>query len=177
MIYCTRYNSPLGNICLLSDGTALTHLYTEFWHKRPLLCGDFADGRNLDCLKETKRWLDIYFSGKKPSFLPPLSFCGSNFRQEVWNILLTIPYGELVTYGDIAKMVAKKLGKMQMSAQAVGGAVGANPIGIIIPCHRVIGANHNLTGYAGGLSTKLDLLKLEGIDTTQLVIPKKSKFL
>jgi len=177
MIYGVRYTSPLGHIRILSDGKAITELYTEFWNGRTPLSVDFSDGSSLPCIIQTIQWLDIYFSGKKPDFTPPLNPSGSAFRREVWDILLTIPYGELITYGDIASTLAQRRGKAKMSAQAVGGAVGANPIGIIIPCHRVIGANGNLTGYAGGLKSKINLLKLEGIDTAKLTLPQNSRFL
>ena len=177
MIYGTDYISPLGSVLLVSNGQALTGLYTQFWHGRADKDISYADGSDLPSIKEARRWLDIYFAGCKPDFLPPLAPAGSAFRQEVWDILLTIPYGEVLTYGEIAKRIAAKHGKKQMSAQAVGGAVGANPIGIIIPCHRVIGANGNLTGYAGGLVSKVNLLKLEGIDTDKLIMKKKSRFL
>lgn len=118
--------------------------------------------------------MEDYFAGKKPD-LSRLSLApiGGEFRQQVWRILTEIPYGELTTYGNIAKEVAKRMGKDRMSAQAVGGAVGHNPISIIIPCHRVIGSNKSLTGYAGGIEKKVDLLKHEGVDMTGLFIPKK----
>ncbi len=177
MIYGTDYISPLGAIRLVSNGEALTGLHTLFWNGRQADDAPLPDGSALPCLKDAIRWLDIYFAGKKPNFTPPLAPEGSAFRQEVWQILLTIPYGKLMTYGEIAALMACKCGKKKMSAQAVGGAVGANPIGIIIPCHRVIGANGNLTGYAGGLVSKVNLLKLEGIDTDKLIMPKKSRFL
>lgn len=177
MIYGMNYISPLGNIRLLSNGKALTELHTNFWCGRKLSDVEYLDGSEIPCIKETIRWLDIYFKGEEPNFLPFITPEGSSFRKDVWDILLTIPYGKVMTYGEIAQIIACKNGKKQMSAQAVGGAVGANPIGIIIPCHRVIGINGNLTGYAGGLSTKIDLLKLEGIDTAGFTLPKKSKFL
>lgn len=177
MVYGINYTSPLGHIRILSDGKAITGLYTEFWNGRALANIDFADGSSLPCLIQTAQWLDIYFAGNKPDFTPPLNPSGSDFQHEVWKILLTIPYGGLMTYGDIAHTIAQRRGKEKMSAQAVGGAVGANPISIIIPCHRVIGAKGNLTGYAGGLKSKTDLLKLEGIDTTKLALPKNSRFL
>ena len=177
MIYSKKYISPLGNIRLFSNGKALTELRTEFWRAYPFDGRDYLDGSDLLCIQKAVKWLDIYFSGHNPDFLPPLAPVGSPFRQEVWNILLTIPYGKLMTYGEIAAIIAQKHGKEKMSAQAVGGAVGANPIGIIIPCHRVIGANGNLTGYAGGLLSKVNLLKSEGINTEELIMPKKSKFL
>lgn len=177
MIYGANYLSPLGNIQLISDGKALTGLYTLFWDGTDRENTPYENGSDLPCILAAKRWLDIYFAGKEPDFLPPLAPCGSAFRQEVWRILQTIPYGKTITYGEIAQRIAAKHGKKQMSAQAVGGAVGANPISIIIPCHRVIGANNNLTGYAGGLISKVNLLKLEGIDTGKLIMPKKSRFL
>ncbi len=177
MIYGIKYTAPLGHILILSDGNAVTGLYTEFWSGRSPFVVDFADGSALPCLIQAVQWLDIYFSGQQPDFTPPLNPTGSSFQQEVWGILLTIPYGRLMTYGDIARIIAQRRDKEKMSAQAVGGAVGTNPIGIIIPCHRVIGANGNLTGYAGGLMSKVNLLKLEGIDTSKLTLPARSRFL
>lgn len=129
--------------------------------------------QNTPALTEAKRWLDIYFAGKEPDFLPPLHPTGSAFRQSVWEILLKIPYGQTITYGDIARQLAAKRGLANMSAQAVGGAVGHNEISVIIPCHRVVGANGSLTGYAGGIDKKIKLLKLERADMTQLFVPKK----
>lgn len=118
---------------------------------------------------DTKRWLDIYFSGHEPDFTPPLHPVGSPFRQAVWQLLLEIPYGQTTTYGALAK----RLNAGRMSAQAVGGAVGHNPISIIVPCHRVVGANGSLTGYAGGLERKIKLLEIEKKDMTGLFRPKK----
>ena len=115
-------------------------------------------------LTKAKRWLDIYFSGEEPKFIPPLHPAGTAFRQAVWKILLQIPYGQTVTYGEIAQQFAAEQGISTMSAQAVGGAVGHNKISIIIPCHRVIGADGSLTGYAGGIDKKIALLRLEGTD-------------
>ena len=129
--------------------------------------------QNTPALTEAKRWLDIYFAGKEPDFLPPLHPTGSAFRQSVWEILLKIPYGQTITYGDIARQLAAKRGLANMSAQAVGGAVGHNEISVIIPCHRVVGANGSLTGYAGGIDKKIKLLKLERADMAQLFVPKK----
>ena len=123
-----------------------------------------------------KKWLDRYFSGQKPDAAElPLAPQGNAFRQGVWEILCTIPYGEVTTYGSIAKKMAVKLQKERMSSQAVGGAVGHNPISIIIPCHRVIGVNGSLTGYAGGIETKIKLLELEGVDMSSLFIPASSR--
>ena len=116
---------------------------------------------DLRVLELAAKWLDVYFSGEVPDFMPPIKFRGTDFQKSVWETLLTIPYGETVTYGDIAKNIAEQRGVTKMSSQAVGGAVGRNPIGIIVPCHRVIGANGKLTGYAAGLDKKVKLLELE----------------
>ncbi|WP_315444791.1 methylated-DNA--[protein]-cysteine S-methyltransferase [uncultured Selenomonas sp.] len=159
MIYTAHYNSPLGGITLTSDGMALTGLYFDGERDFP----DLSPGRKKDLplFGEVMRWLDLYFDGKEPDFSPALNPTGTAFQMSVWAILRTIAYGETTTYGAIAKRLEKKTGK-RMSAQAVGGAVGRNPISIIVPCHRVIGANGSLTGYAGGLDKKEYLLELEG---------------
>lgn len=120
-----------------------------------------------------RKWLDIYFSGKEPDFMPPVHMIGSPFRLSVWELLRQIPYGETVTYGELAKMVAEKRGLSRMSAQAVGGAVGHNEISIIVPCHRVVGSDGSLTGYAGGVDRKERLLTLEGVDMEKLFVPTK----
>jgi methylated-DNA-[protein]-cysteine S-methyltransferase len=128
----------------------------------------------LPIFNETKSWLDRYFAGQRPDASAlPLAPIGGAFRQSVWDILRRIPYGKLTTYGEIAREIAAASGKTGMSAQAVGGAVGRNPISIIIPCHRVVGANGSLTGYAGGIGTKVKLLELEGVDMRALFVPKK----
>ena len=160
MLYTAHYTSPLGGITLTSDGMALTGLYFDGERDFP----DLSAGRKKDLpvFGEVIRWLDLYFAGKEPDFMPPLAPVGTTFQQAVWEILKTIPYGETTTYGAIAKQLEKNTGR-RMSAQAVGGAVGRNPISILIPCHRVIGANGSLTGYAGGLDKKEYLLGLEGI--------------
>ena len=159
MTYTTYYSSPLGKIILVSDGAALTEL-------------DFAEGvpaasavrtqKDLPVFEEVSRWLDVYFAGRDPGTLPPLAPHGTAFQQAVWKILRGIPYGTTTTYGGIAAHIAAARGG-RMSAQAVGGAVGRNPISILIPCHRVIGADGSLTGYAGGLDKKEALLRLEGV--------------
>ncbi len=143
-----QYQSPLGFITLVSDGESLTELYFGEPHES-------LDDQDLLVFKETRRWLDLYFSGKKPDFMPPLKPQGTPFQQKVWRELLTIPYGQTSTYGVIAKHLDCR------SAQAVGQAIHRNPIAIIIPCHRVIGADGSLTGYASGLEIKEKLLKLE----------------
>ena len=165
------YHSPIGRLLLSADEIGLTGVWLEgekyFAHGLP------ADRREActPILADTKRWLDEYFSGKNPDFMPPLHPIGSPFRQAVWQILRRIPYGKTVTYGEIAREMARQKGLPKMSAQAVGGAVGHNEISILIPCHRVVGAKGNLTGYAGGLSRKIQLLTLEGVDTSRLYIP------
>ena len=123
-------------------------------------------------IAESIRWLDIYFSGNTPDFIPSLHITGSPFQKEVWELLLRIPYGKVTTYGDLAKQIAQQRGISRMSAQAVGGAVGSNPVSIIVPCHRVIGSNGNLTGFASGLDNKTALLTIEGHDMSKFSMPK-----
>ena len=177
MIFTSKYISPLGGILLAADDVGLTGL----WFDGEKYYADNLPAEHADektpILAETVRWLDIYFGGKEPDFMPPLHLAGSEFRREVWKILLQIPYGKTVTYGDISKQLAKKSGVERMSAQAVGGAVGHNEISIIIPCHRVVGANGSLTGYAGGLDKKIRLLEFEHVDMTGFFVPKKGKAL
>lgn len=157
MLYTAFCPSPLGKILLATDDTGLTGLWFE-GQKYYAVHSVQAQENSIPILKETKKWLEIYFSGRDPDFCPPLHPAGSNFQMAVWSILRTIPYGKTMTYGEIAK----QLNPSRMSAQAVGGAVSRNPISILIPCHRVIGAGGSLTGYAGGLDKKAALLKLEG---------------
>ena len=135
--------------------------------------GGYFEEKNLAVFDQTRRWLDLYFSGREPGFTPALNPAGSAFRRAVWEILLKIPYGKTTTYGQIACKIAAARGLAKMSAQAVGGAVGHNEISIIIPCHRVIGAHGNLTGYAGGIDRKIKLLQLEGVDMRGLFTPAK----
>ena len=127
--------------------------------------------REIPIFDKAKSWLQVYFSGKEPDFKVPIHFIGTEFQREVWNILLTIPYGQTMTYGEIGKILAAKRGVPHMSAQAVGGAVGHNEISIIVPCHRVVGADGSLTGYAGGIDKKVRLLTLEKADMTSLFVP------
>lgn len=156
MLFLTHYASPLGPILLAADETGLTGLWFEGQKYFPSFLGVDYQEKETPVLTETVRWLDVYFSGKDPGFLPPLHPQGSPFRQTVWDILLTIPRGQTITYGEIARRLGVR------SAQAVGGAVGHNPISILIPCHRVVGSDGSLTGYAGGLDRKTRLLQLEG---------------
>lgn len=156
MLFLTHYASPLGPILLAADETGLTGLWFEGQKYFPSFLGVDYQEKETPVLTETARWLDVYFSGKDPGFLPPLHPQGSSFRQTVWDILLTIPRGQTMTYGEIARRLGVR------SAQAVGGAVGHNPISILIPCHRVVGSDGSLTGYAGGVERKARLLQLEG---------------
>ena len=170
MYQTTTYASPVGELTLASDGTALTGLWLEGQKHFGGTSGEeLAPGQpDLPAFQAARAWLDRYFSGKKP--LPselPLAPSGGEFRKLVWELLCEIPYGEVTTYGALAKKAAAKLGRSSMSSQAIGGAVGHNPISIIIPCHRVVGSNGSLTGYAGGLDVKRALLKLEGLDLSQ----------
>ncbi len=199
-LYTTQYASPLGEITLACNEDAIIGLwFNDQKHfgatlpaeenstavapnghplldpnGPPLLAPDVhplltPDGHPV--LEDALRWLDLYFSGKKPDFLPPLRYGSTPFRKAVYDILLTIPYGETMTYGQIATLIAAQQGPEKMSAQAVGGAVGRNPIALMIPCHRVVGVGGNLTGYAGGLDRKLKLLELEKVDTSQFFMP------
>lgn len=161
MHYTTFYESPIGRMLLAADDTGLTGLWFE-GQKYFARCLDReTEEKELPVFAEAKRWLDIYFSGKEPDFTPPLHFTGTDFQKEVWEILCAIPYGQTMTYGAIADQLAKKRGLSRMSAQAVGGAVGHNNLSIIVPCHRVVGSDGSLTGYAGGIERKTFLLNLE----------------
>jgi len=156
-----HYTSPIGGITLASDGEALTGLWLDGQKYFPNKLVDESTEAELPIFTQTCNWLDIYFSGKEPSFTPLISQRTTPFRKAVYDILLTIPYGQTITYGGVARILAERQGVERMSAQAVGGAVGHNPIGIIIPCHRVVVTDGRLTGYAGGLDKKVALLKLE----------------
>ena len=173
MIFVQHYDSPLGGILLAADGIGLRGLWFD---GQKYLARDLPAeriGQDTPALAEARRWLDIYFAGSQPDFLPPLHPIGSAFRQGVWTMLLQIPYGQTTTYGEIARQLAGTAGLSRMSAQAVGGAVGHNEISIIIPCHRVVGTSGSLTGYAGGIERKVKLLELERADMTGFFVPKK----
>lgn len=175
MYYSTTYASPVGLLMLASDGDNLVGLWVEGqkYHGDTILEA-MTEKDDMPVFNAVKKWLDSYFAGEKPDVSKlSLAPIGSEFRQGVWSILREIPYGEVITYGDIAKKMALKMNKESMSSQAVGGAVGHNPISIIIPCHRVVGSNGSLTGYAGGVGTKKKLLELEGVDMSNLFMPKK----
>lgn len=171
MQYTATYQSPVGEILLAADEIGLTGLWFEgekFYAKG---LDPEHEEKELPVFKTAKKWLDIYFSGQEPDFMPPIHMIGSPFRLDVWKFLCQIPYGETITYGELAKMVAEERGVCHMSAQAIGGAVGHNKISIIVPCHRVVGSNGSLTGYAGGVSIKEKLLSLEGVDMEKLFVP------
>lgn len=148
-----HYTSPLGGILLTSDGEALTGL--RFAEDTP------SAESALPVFADVCRWLDLYFRGEMPGFTPPLHLHGTPFQRAVWDLLRAIPYGETVTYGDLARQIAAQRGIAKMSAQAVGGAVGRNPVAIIVPCHRVVGARGEMTGYAFGVERKRKLLAIE----------------
>ena len=175
MHYSTTCPSPLGTITLVSEGSNIVGLR--------LAVHRFFEAAVKDCVEEnpdlpvfvtTKKWLDAYFAGKNPAISEvPLAPAGGEFRQTVWSLLCEIPYGQCTTYGEIAKKMAVRMNRKSMSGQAVGGAVGHNPISIIIPCHRVVGSNGSLTGYGGGIKNKVKLLELEGVDMSGFFIPTK----
>ena len=173
MIFTQHYDSPLGGILLAADGTGLRGLWFD---GQKYFARDLSAERieqNTPALAEAKRWLDIYFTGHEPDFLPPLRYDATPFRKAVCDIMRTIPYGQTMTYGEIAARMARQRGLEKMSAQAVGCAVGRNPISLMIPCHRVVGTNGSLTGYAGGIRRKVKLLELEHADMTGLFVPKR----
>lgn len=188
MYYGTYYQSPVGEIFIAGDEENIIGLWIG---EQKYITSTMPDGiveinlaaavesketyrSAIHILKEGTEWLGEYFAGKRPEISRlPLAPAGTSFRREVWQILMEIPYGKTTTYGNIAKEIAKRTGKETMSAQAVGGAVGHNPISIIIPCHRVVGSDGSLTGYAGGIEKKIKLLKHEGVDMSGLYVPKK----
>lgn len=168
MDYLYHYNSPFGGITLASGGESLTGLWFDGQkYDRAVISGTYQE-KDLPIFAETCKWLDVYFAGKQPDFTPRIEMKTTDFRKKVWEILLAIPYGKTMTYGEIAKRIAKEQGLPRMSAQAVGGAVGHNAISLIIPCHRVVGAEGSLTGYAGGIERKRKLLLLEKADLDDL---------
>lgn len=173
MLYYKKLASPLGEITLRSDGEALTGLWfadDKHYGAKDIAGAALAD---LDVFMQAEAWLAEYFAGSEPKVSVPLKLQGSEFQMQVWRLLQDIPYGRLVTYGDIAKKIAAQKGLARMSAQAVGGAVGHNPLCIIVPCHRVVGVNGSLTGYGGGMWRKVRLLELEKVDMSKLTVPTK----
>lgn len=173
MQYTATYTSPLGRITMASDGERLSGLWFDGQKYFASTLSAAHEEKDLPIFQQTKRWLELYFHGTAPEFTPPLHLTASPFRLAVWDILRQIPYGQVITYGEIARRIAQTQGLESMSAQAVGGAVGHNPISIILPCHRVVGSNGSLTGYAGGVERKVALLTLEGADMSRLFVPGK----
>lgn len=176
MYYQTTYESPMGKI-IVACNEEETHIVGLWFEGQKYFMRTLPETptakEDIPILQRAKDWLDAYFAGKNPAIAElPLAPIGGTFRQEVWKMLCEIPYGSVTTYGEIAGKMAQKMGKKTMSAQAVGGAVGHNPISVIIPCHRVVGMNGNLTGYAGGIEKKIMLLTHEGVDTSFFFIPK-----
>lgn len=175
MFYSTHYLSPVGEYMIVSDGENIIGAWMvgqKYFAKS--IKEEIVEKAELPIFTVVKNWLDRYFIGEKPTiFELPLLPKGSKFQQDIWDMLCEIPYGEIATYKTIARNIASLYGKDRMSAQAVGGAVGHNPISIIIPCHRVIGSDGSLTGYAGGIDVKLKLLEHEGVDISILSVPKK----
>lgn len=175
MTYKYTYQTPenFSNMIMNSDGEYLTGLWFEGSRDSSKHIID-CEEKDLEIFKQTGKWLNIYFSGKNPNFIPKYKINNlTPFRQEVIDIMNSIEYGKVVTYSDISKIIAQKRNLKRMSSQAVGGAVGWNPICIIIPCHRVVGTNRSLTGYGGGIKNKVELLKIEGNDMSKYFIPKK----
>ncbi len=172
MKYLKTYTSPLGLIYMSSDGEYLTGLWFSKSRDEKKHHDEYQE-KDLKIFVETEKWLDLYFQGRNPDFTPKYKIEGTPFRLAVSKIMCKIPYGSVVTYQDIANELAKMKGIAKMSAQAVGGAVGWNPICLIVPCHRVVGKNGSLTGYGGGIQNKVKLLELEGIDMSKYFVPKK----
>lgn len=173
MTFVLHYESPLGGILLAADEIGLIGLWFDGEKYFADTLPSEYEKRETSVLADAKRWLNIYFAGREPDFMPPLHPIGSEFRMAVWEILLQIPYGKTTTYGEIARQLAIKQGRPKISAQAVGGAVGHNKISIMIPCHRVVGANGSLTGYAGGIDKKMKLLEMEHADMSRFFVPEK----
>lgn len=174
MHYTSLYQSPVGEILLAADDIDVVGIWFKD-EKYYAYCLDKGnEPKETPVIIELKKWLDIYFQGKEPDFVPPVHMIGTPFQIEVWNILREIPYGTTTTYKEIAEKIAKRRGLERMSAQAVGTAVGKNSVSLIVPCHRVVGTNNSLAGYAGGIDKKIALLKLEGAFKDEFFVPKHS---
>ena len=171
MTYTMHYDSPLGKILLAADEEGMTGVWFEAQKYFAAKLPPENEEGTMPVLGDACRWLDVYFSGREPDFTPKLHLIGSDFRQAVWALLLQIPYGQTTTYGALAKQLAEKQGRPRMSAQAVGGAVGHKRIAILIPCHRVVGTNGSLTGYAGGIDKKETLLRMEHVNMERFFVP------
>ena len=173
MVCTTEYGSPLGTITLACDGEAIIGLWFNKQRYFGSILPEETEWSDHPLFENAKRWLDLYFSGHEPDFTPPLRYDSTPFRKQIFDIMLMIPYGHTMTYGEIAAEIARQEGRERMSAQAVGGAVGHNPISLIIPCHRVVGTNGSLTGYGGGIARKVKLLELERVNMEHFFVPKK----
>lgn len=172
MQHVFTYESPIGPLVVAGDEHGVNGLWMMGQKYYGLTLEKNASRAPLPLFDTVREWLDAYFRGETPGRLPPLAPKGSEFRHMIWKILLDIPPGQVTTYGEIGRKAAAMMGRPSMSAQAVGGAVGHNPISIIIPCHRVVGADGSLTGYAGGVERKLYLLRLEKANLESLYLPK-----
>lgn len=173
MQYTTKYETPLGSVLLAADEEGLTGLWFDGARYYAAGLAPQHMEKEAPVFETVRAWLELYFAGKEPDFLPALHLTGSAFRVRIWEIMLQIPYGQTMTYGELAAQIAKERGIARMSAQAVGGAVAHNPVSVIVPCHRMVGTNGSLTGYAGGIPRKVELLKLEGAAMEKLFVPTK----
>lgn len=173
MQYTRKCQTPLGDVLLAADALGLTGLWFDGARYYGAGLDPQHEEKEIPVFEMVERWLALYFSGRQPDFLPPVHLIGSPFRRRVWELMLQIPYGQTMTYGELAACIAKERGIPRMSAQAVGGAVAHNPISIILPCHRMVGMSGSLTGYAGGIPRKVELLKLEGAAMDKLFVPTK----
>ena len=173
MTFTQRYNSPMGGILLAADEIGLTGVWFDGQKYFARGLPKERTDRNTPVLSAAKCWLDVYFTGREPDFMPPLNPIGSEFQRAVWELLLQIPYGQTTTYGALAQELAKRQELAHMSAQAVGGAVGRNKISILIPCHRVIAADGTLGGYSSGVERKRFLLRLEGLSIPESKPPRR----
>ena len=174
MQYKMNYSSPVGELTITTDGTHITGLWFANQPNYESKLKDKVVAQEQPIFQQVRSWLDRYFQGNNPTIDFPLKPTGTAFREQVWEILTTIPAGQTMTYGEIANKIANLNGKDKMSAQAVGGAVGSNPISILIPCHRVVGADGSLTGYGGGIDKKIKLLEIETVEMAALYRPKHS---
>ncbi len=173
MQFISHYESPIGRILLAADSIGLTGLWFEGQKYFACTLDQEREEKEIPLFEAVKQWLTVYFSGEEPKSCIPLHMIGTAFQKEVWALLCTIPYGQTVSYGELAKRLAAKRGLPHMSAQAVGNAVGRNGISIIVPCHRVVGTNGSLTGYAGGIGKKAQLLALEKVDISLFTVPQR----
>lgn len=174
MIYLTTYPTPVGRVTLAGDGNRLTGLWFEGQRHFTSPLPDPVAYGELPLFDDVRRWLTVYFAGHRPDFMPPVGPTGTPFRRAVWKLLGRIPYGTVVSYGQLAEALTRTTGT-RVSPRAVGNAVGHNPVSLLIPCHRVVGSDGSLTGYAGGLPLKARLLALEGVTST--LPPAEAPFL